>query len=175
MKILQVNIELCTGCRRCETACSFEHYGFYSRKYSRIKVIKIEEIGIDAPVYCIQCKEKHCMKCPENALTVGTNNAIIIDREICTGCGSCASLCPVGAIDIVDNKAIVCDLCNGEPQCTVACNAGALEYTEIIGLPPSLLFEKSEEKKSPEEKRYNYVKKNSVWLRKNWKKQIAGD
>ncbi len=43
-----------------------------------------------------------------------------VDRASCTGCGDCASVCPVGAVELVDGKShidpykcIGCGFCHG--------------------------------------------------------------
>ncbi len=46
---------------------------------------------------------------------------INIDREKCTGCGSCVSTCPFGALEIVNDVAAVRDGCNLCGACKDAC------------------------------------------------------
>ncbi len=43
-----------------------------------------------------------------------------VDRSVCTGCGDCMEVCPVGAIEVTDGKShidpekcIGCGLCQG--------------------------------------------------------------
>ncbi|RKY86031.1 hypothetical protein DRQ09_06570 [candidate division KSB1 bacterium] len=168
-----LDLKLCTGCRRCEVACSFYHFKLFSRKYSRIKVVKIEEIGIDAPVFCIQCKEKYCLNnCPQKALYTGDYGEITVDVKKCNGCNLCSLYCPIGAIEIIDGYPILCDLCQGNPECIKVCNTGALKIDENKKKAVSLHLNKFIMKKSPEEKRYNYIKKISKELRNKWKNRI---
>ena len=47
---------------------------------------------------CIGCK-KCQLNCPEKAITVA-NNLAIIDYSKCTGCGLCADNCPTNCIKI---------------------------------------------------------------------------
>ncbi len=50
-----------------------------------------------------------------------------VNKEKCTGCGSCAKWCPTNAIQIIDRKAII-DLkkCIGCGECVVSCNFSAI-------------------------------------------------
>jgi ferredoxin len=52
-----------------------------------------------------------------------------IDEEKCTGCGSCVSGCPEGALQLIDGKArVVSDLfCDGLGACIGDCPEGAIE------------------------------------------------
>jgi Fe-S-cluster-containing hydrogenase component 2 len=54
---------------------------------------------------------------------------IRIDEEKCTGCGSCVTGCPEGALQLIDGKArVVSDLfCDGLGACIGNCPEGAIE------------------------------------------------
>lgn len=52
----------------------------------------------------------------------------MVDKEKCVGCGACASLCPVGAITMVDGKSQIdeskCIKCG---TCESVCPVGAIK------------------------------------------------
>ena len=81
--LIRADISKCTGCRRCETACSFYHTGKKGNRYARIKVMHQFRTGVDGPVVCQQCEERYCMKCPENALSIGDQGQIIATPTVC--------------------------------------------------------------------------------------------
>ena len=112
-----MNLNKCSGCRRCEAHCSFFHSGKTSRLGARIKVEKFESIGIDYPVVCQQCQEHYCTRCPEHAISVTERGSIEVSPTLCTLCGTCEHLCPIGAIEIYNDVPHVCDLCGGSPRC----------------------------------------------------------
>ena len=37
----------------------------------------------------------------------GIRMAVKIDKETCIGCGACVDVCPVEALEIIDDKAVV--------------------------------------------------------------------
>ena len=56
------------------------------------------------------------------------NETPIIDKTICQGCGLCISVCKLGAIILIDNKATIivekeCDWCT---LCEAGCPNGAI-------------------------------------------------
>ena len=91
---------------------------------SRIKVF-MPFPGVEVPHLCAQCDNYPCVEsCPVNALSVDqTTSAVLVDRENCISCGKCISGmpwdCPVSSPE--DNKATICDLCNGDPECVKVC------------------------------------------------------
>jgi Fe-S-cluster-containing hydrogenase component 2 len=54
--------------------------------------------------------------------------AVKVDKEKCSGCGPCVEACPVEAIKIEDNQAVVdADTCIDCGACVDACPNSALE------------------------------------------------
>lgn len=170
-KVIQVDLSRCTGCRSCETACSFYRTGKISRHLSRIKVMHIYETGIDGPVSCIQCDERYCMSCPEDALQIGELGQVISSPTICTRCGACATKCPIGAIELFNDIVYVCDLCGGRPKCVEACTEGAILFKPHPPQGRSLADNKERTKgMNPSEKKHEYIESLGVEIRKNWRK-----
>jgi len=117
----------CTGCRRCEIACSISHEGWIWPEASRIRVF-MPFPGVEIPHFCAQCDDYPCVKsCPVEAISIDEKTtAVLVDRDRCTGCGLCIRACP-GSIPFLhpkDGKATICDLCNGDPQCVKVCTKG---------------------------------------------------
>ncbi len=132
---------------------------------TRIRVAKIEEIGIDVAVVCVGCAEKPCLECPTEALSVGERDQIKLDQDLCTGCEECVVACPIGAIGYHDDHPLFCDLCDGTPVCVMICPTEALVYDK--GLEPSLAeFEDFEG--TPAQRRVNYARIQAQPVREKW-------
>lgn len=129
----------CSGCRRCEVACSSHHEGKIWPDASRVRVYMLVP-GAEFPHLCSQCDDAPCIKsCPVSALTVSKyTGAIIVDDEKCTGCGECIEACP-GRIPFIHptrGKAVICDLCNGDPQCVRVCHEGRWDALYLTSKTP---------------------------------------
>jgi len=115
----------CSGCRRCEIACSLHHEGSIWPAASRVRVFMLVP-GVEIPHLCAQCDDYPCVAaCPvEEVLIVSEKTgAVLVDREKCISCGKCIDACP-GKIPFLhpgDKKAVICDLCDGDPECAKAC------------------------------------------------------
>jgi Fe-S-cluster-containing hydrogenase component 2 len=133
---LVFNHENCTGCRACELACSFRKEGVFSPSKSRIKVVRVDERGIDIPMGCEHCDDAPCIAvCAVKALKRDPEtDAVLLDREICIGCKQCMVICPFTAIlyDTEDKRFYKCDLCDGDPECVKWCLTGGVEYHECL-------------------------------------------
>ncbi|MCP4751948.1 MAG: 4Fe-4S dicluster domain-containing protein [Proteobacteria bacterium] len=135
MKRIKIIQENCTGCRLCETTCSFAHFRKISPELSRIRIAKEEEFGDHRVALCTQCQEAPCIEvCPVEALTRDQASGIVIlDEDECTGCEECREECPTGAPFITKEKdyPLKCDLCGGgEPECVEICSRQALVFEE---------------------------------------------
>jgi len=131
----------CSGCRRCEMVCSLRHEKQIWPEASRIRVFMLVP-GVEIPHFCAQCKEYYCVKsCPFNALSVNAKtSAVAVDREKCTACGACIRACP-GKIPHIHPKekyVLICDLCDGDPQCVKVCNKAGYNALRVVREPSSV-------------------------------------
>ncbi len=140
MKLIEVNLSNCTGCRLCEMACSLYHERECSTTKSRIKILRDQEFGTQVVLMCIQCVEAYCVEsCPVEALCRDEETgAVLVNNERCNGCEACIDVCPMGAISLDMEKDIVfmCDLCGGDPECVKWCMPEALMVKEIDPASP---------------------------------------
>jgi Fe-S-cluster-containing hydrogenase component 2 len=147
------------------------------RELARVRVIKDEASGVDAPVMCQQCRERYCVEaCPVNALAVGNRGEVVVDAETCIGCGQCEQACPIGAIHLVDRTPIVCDLCGGSPRCVETCTMHALSFEEDESGTVSLKDVKAglAGSETAGEKARRYVETLMEPVRKEWLAKTRG-
>jgi len=121
------DLSKCSGCRRCEIACSLFHEKRVWPEASRIRVFMFVP-GTDFPHFCAQCEGYPCVgACPTNALSVNNEtSAVLVDPEKCSACGQCIDACPgrIPHMHPKENHILICDLCGGDPQCVKACQEG---------------------------------------------------
>jgi len=159
----------CSGCRRCEVNCAFFHTGRVGRASARIKVVKMEDIGVDYPVACRHCVERFCNRCPESAIEIGPLGQVLISPTLCNACGICERLCPIGAIEIYGGIPHVCDLCGGDPRCVGQCTMGAITFEPAAsGIVSLASFRENARRMTPEAKRVCFAASETEALRNIW-------
>jgi Fe-S-cluster-containing hydrogenase component 2 len=125
----------CSGCRRCEIACTLFHEGRIWPEASRVRVFMLIP-GVEIPHLCAQCHDYPCVSsCPEAALSISDEtSAVVVDREACTACGLCIAACP-GTIPHIhprDKYVLICDLCAGDPQCVKVCTEAGYNALQAV-------------------------------------------
>lgn len=133
MKVLRITPERCTGCMRCELACSYMQTGAFQPAKSVIRISSFEAHTSYAPYTCTQCAEAWCMTaCPVEAITISSAAAKVVLDDVCVGCKLCTIACPYGTMfyNAETEKASKCNLCDGRPACAEACPTAAIEYVE---------------------------------------------
>lgn len=135
MRRMVVYSEKCTGCKACMLECAAFHDRRFSISDARIRIEQEKSRWLFSPKVCIQCDEHPCIDaCQFNALKRDhTSGVIRVESDSCTSCGLCVDACPYGGITLhpVLQKPLVCDLCDGIPQCIEVCLPGAIALEEV--------------------------------------------
>ncbi|MCA1676389.1 MAG: 4Fe-4S dicluster domain-containing protein [Actinobacteria bacterium] len=86
---------------------------------------------------CKHCTHAGCLDvCPTGALFRTEFGTVVVQQDICNGCGYCVSGCPYGVIDrrLGDGRAQKCTLCYDrlrdglEPACAKACPTDSIQF-----------------------------------------------
>jgi len=127
----------CSGCRLCEVACSLKHEGRIWPEASRVRVFMLVP-GLEIPHLCVQCYDYPCVNsCPFEALSVNDNTrAVRVDIEKCTACGICIDECPGRVPHLHPHREhiVICDLCDGDPECAKICQKAGFNTLKIVTL-----------------------------------------
>ena len=144
MNRVLVKEESCIGCHLCEVYCKLQHAAtkdlvtaFKRAPNPLISRARVEESGeLSFSISCQQCDDNPCVyACLTGALSRNPDTGVIqVDEQKCIGCWTCILVCPFAVIqcDLAEEKAVRCDLCQGEeiPACVANCPNEALVYVE---------------------------------------------
>src|SRR5918911_395096 len=155
---------VCIGCKACEVACkewnaipddgfdllgmSYDNTGGLSANSWR-HVAFIEQPAGDGGTdlnwlmmsnVCKHCTHAACLDvCPTGALFRTEFGTVVVQEDICNGCGYCIPACPYGVIDQRrgDGRAWKCTLCYDRigdgltPACAKACPTESIQFGEL--------------------------------------------
>ncbi len=114
--------------------------------HSDLDVLAIAEQGAGAPDefrwlmasdVCKHCTHAACLDvCPTGSLFRTEFGTVVVQEDICNGCGYCVPACPYGVIDRRedDGRAWKCTLCydrlgaGQEPACAKACPTDSIQF-----------------------------------------------
>ncbi|MGH7904698.1 MAG: 4Fe-4S dicluster domain-containing protein [Candidatus Dormibacteraceae bacterium] len=92
---------------------------------------------------CKHCTSAACLDvCPTGALFRTEFGTVVVQEDVCNGCGYCVPACPFGVIDRRqdDGRVFKCTLCYDrlkvgmEPACAQACPTRSIQYGELADL-----------------------------------------
>jgi formate dehydrogenase iron-sulfur subunit len=167
---------VCIGCKACEVACkewnvipedglvwtgesydhtsalganSWRHVAFVEQQ----KPLREEDADGDALRWlmssdvCKHCTHAACLDvCPTGALFRTEFGTVVVQEDICNGCGYCVPACPFGVLDKrhlptaerkEDGRVWKCTLCydrlkgGHEPACAKACPTDSIQFGEL--------------------------------------------
>jgi formate dehydrogenase iron-sulfur subunit len=89
---------------------------------------------------CKHCTHAACLEvCPTGALFRTEYGTVVVQEDVCNGCGYCVPACPFGVIDQREDDGRVwkCTLCydrlkdDKEPACAQACPTNSIQFGQL--------------------------------------------
>jgi formate dehydrogenase iron-sulfur subunit len=154
---------VCIGCKACEVACKEwnqipdDHQGLTGFSYDNTiglgantwrhvafieqrRPVEVDREGVRwlmASDVCKHCTHAACLDvCPTGSLFRTEFGTVVVQEDICNGCGYCVPACPYGVIDKREDDGRVwkCTLCYDrlrddlEPACAKACPTESIQF-----------------------------------------------
>jgi formate dehydrogenase iron-sulfur subunit len=154
---------LCIGCKACEVACKEwnqlpeDGYEFSGMSYDNTKELSgttwrhvafVEQFDKGANQnrwlmesdVCKHCTHAGCLDvCPTGAFIRTEFGTVVLQEDVCNGCGYCVVACPFGVVALREDTNTMgkCTLCydrlkaGEEPACAKACPTDSIQFGEV--------------------------------------------
>jgi formate dehydrogenase iron-sulfur subunit len=157
---------ICIGCKACEVACkewnqvpdkplsltgmSYDNTTQLDANSWRHVAFIEQDRPVDDPAggtrwlmasdVCKHCTHAACLDvCPTGALVRTEFGTVVIQQDVCNGCGYCVSACPYGVIGQRedDGRMFKCTMCydrlgaGQEPACAKACPTDSIQFGDL--------------------------------------------
>jgi formate dehydrogenase iron-sulfur subunit len=145
---------VCIGCKACEVACKewngvpIDGLAFTGESYDNTSALGadtwrhvafVEQPGrwLMSSDVCKHCTRAGCLEvCPTGALFRTEFGTVVVQQDVCNGCGYCVPACPFGVIDQRkdDGRVWKCTLCYDRlqggltPACAQACPTTSIQF-----------------------------------------------
>jgi formate dehydrogenase iron-sulfur subunit len=149
---------VCIGCKACEVACkewndvpedgldftghSYDNTGALGADtWRHVAFVEQDRDGatrwLMSSDVCKHCTSAACLEvCPTGALFRTEFGTVVVQQDVCNGCGYCVPACPYGVIDRreSDGRAHKCTLCYDRltdgmtPACAQACPTESIQF-----------------------------------------------
>lgn len=92
----------CVGCHACSIACKEAHGTPPGNRRSHVERTTEgtfpDVTRTIVPLLCMHCEKAPCVaNCPSGASIKREDGIVIVDKSVCTGCGTCVEACPYDA------------------------------------------------------------------------------
>ncbi len=142
---MMIELDRCVGCQACVSACK-QRWGSgpgAARDWVRTFEHGTRGRDLDVTFYpglCMHCTDHPCTtECPTGATYARDDGVVVVDQDVCIGCGNCIPMCPYGARTADARKGIVekCNLCTPyvargqQPACVDTCLAECRHFGDL--------------------------------------------
>jgi tetrathionate reductase subunit B len=139
------DLRKCVGCQACTVACNAEWDvpSGHARTHVSATPIAGTFPHLHSGFYVAQCN--HCDRpsctdaCPSGATFRRADGIVVVDTNLCIGCGFCAEACPYDArfVNPATKRVDKCDFCaprlarGQQPACVTTCTAHAKFFGDL--------------------------------------------
>ena len=110
-----IDLRKCIGCETCKHVCNDVNYVGWRRVVNVTAEGDLNKKKVFISMGCMHCDEPPCLEvCPTGATSRRPDGIVMIDQELCVGCGACILACPYKARKITFEDKILREKSHGQ-------------------------------------------------------------